>query len=310
MVSSPNASCRRPVAPSTRDQRPPGRATVHGDHRWHRERDGTEAEQRRRAPHRGCDHDDYERGGDQPDVQAARCGVADAHGERALARRRVRGNVTQVVHHQECARDRADRAPHQHAERGDLLDRDVRRADGRDEAEEREHEQLTEAEVAVGLGPSGVSPGRADARQADGDQPPRRGGSEHQPGDGRDRERAERGSLHGRGRRQPGRDQSHRADADVVGAAHAVGVVVGVVHADLQRQADHEREGDTPPADRTVTGRGPGADGDRDDRGRQGARPRPEDPRCCVPRPRREPPAPRLAAHSLALAHRAWPLTR
>ncbi len=165
MVSSPKASCRRPVAPSTPINARPAAPPAHGDHRWHRERNGTEAEQRRRAPRHGCDHDDHERGGDQPDVQAARRRVADAHGERALARRRVRGNVTQVVHHQQCARDRADRAPHQHAERGDPLDRDVRGADGRDEAEEREHEQLTEAEVAVGLGPSGVSPGRADARQ-------------------------------------------------------------------------------------------------------------------------------------------------
>ncbi len=37
-------------------------------------------------------------------------------------------------------------------------------------------------------------------------------------------------------------DETHRADAVLVGAADAVGVVVGVVDADLEEQRDDERE--------------------------------------------------------------------
>ena len=68
-----------------------------------------------------------------------------------------------------------------------------------------------------------------------------------------DPEADERGPLH-RGRLgQAGADQSQRADPDRVGAADAVGVVVGVVHADLQGHADHQGQdsGDrqeTPPS--------------------------------------------------------------
>ena len=46
---------------------------------------------------------------------------------------------------------------------------------------------------------------------------------------------------------EPGADQPHRADPVGVGAADAVGVVVGVVDADLQREPHHESEQRLPP---------------------------------------------------------------
>ena len=65
-------------------------------------------------------------------------------------------------------------------------------------------------------------------------QPPRGRHRQHQPGDRGDAERRERGPLHRDWLGQPAGDEPHRADAHVVGAAHAVAVVVGVVDADLQ----------------------------------------------------------------------------
>ena len=80
------------------------------------------------------------------------------------------------------------------------------------------------------------------------------------------------GELDVAGRREPLADQAHRADPGLVGAADAVGVVVGVVHPDLQRQGDDEgedAEGDVRPPDEVGGG---GAEDDGGDGGGQGAR--------------------------------------
>ena len=66
-------------------------------------------------------------------------------------------------------------------------------------------------------------------------------------GDGRDAESDERRPLDGAGFGEPGCDETQRSDTGVVGATDAVAVVVGVVHADLQGEADDEGERQTPP---------------------------------------------------------------
>ena len=80
------------------------------------------------------------------------------------------------------------------------------------------------------------------------------------------------------GRGQPRPDQPHRADPLVVGAADAVGVVVGVVDADHQRDGDDQREQRPHRLHRPRADRRAGADEHRGDRGRQRPRPRPRDP--------------------------------
>ena len=65
---------------------------------------------------------------------------------------------------------------------------------------------------------------------------------QRQPGQRRDREAQERRVAHRRGRGQPRPDQPHRPDPVVVGAADAVGVVVGVVDAHDERDGDDQRE--------------------------------------------------------------------
>ena len=89
---------------------------------------------------------------------------------------------------------------------------------------------------------------------------------------------SQRGPLHLPRRRQAGCDQPDRADPHVVGATHAVGVVVGVVHANLQSEAHHERQRGTPPRDRSVSDRTPDTECHRDDRGGQRAGTCPFDP--------------------------------
>ena len=63
---------------------------------------------------------------------------------------------------------------------------------------------------------------------------------QHETGDGRDTERDERRPLHGVRRLETGGDEAHRPDPGVVGPAHAVAVVVGVVDTDLEGDADDE----------------------------------------------------------------------
>ena len=65
---------------------------------------------------------------------------------------------------------------------------------------------------------------------------------QHQAGDRCHRERGERRGAHGRGPGEAGPDEPQRAHAVGVGPPDAVGVVVGEVHADLQREGDEQRE--------------------------------------------------------------------
>ena len=124
---------------------------------------------------------------------------------------------------------------------------------------------------------------------------------QRQPGQRRDREAQERRVAHRRRRGQPRPDQPHRPDPLVVGAADAVGVVVGVVDADHQRDGDDQREQRPHRLHRPRTDRRPGADQHRGDRGRQRPRPRSRDPL-----PRRSP-RPQAIDGSRAACRGHWP---
>ena len=166
------------------DQRRTARAAQNPTHRRHSQGGGSEPDQRRRTPHHGGDDDSRERGHDQGQVEPPRRPVAEADGQRAFARGAVSGDVAQVVDDEQGAGDEPGGASDDNAQPGDPLDAHVRRADRGHEAEEHEHEQLAEAEVAVRPRAAGVSPRRGDAQRADHQQPPRRRGGEDEPGRG------------------------------------------------------------------------------------------------------------------------------
>ena len=67
--------------------------------------------------------------------------------------------------------------------------------------------------------------------------------------DGGDTEHHERGTPDRTGGASPDADEPHRSDPGVVGAADAVAVVVGVVHADLEGEAHDEGQRQPPPRD-------------------------------------------------------------
>ena len=198
---------------------------------------------------------------------------AQAHGERPLARRPIGGDVSEVVDHEQRRGQQADRDRRGNGEPADMLDHHEGGAGGGYDAEEDEHEQLTEPHISVRFRTTGVEPGRGDGAAPDGDQPPTRRGRQHQPrggGDTKGRERRPFDRLWGH---QPRGHQPRGADATGVGAPNPVGVVVGVVRADLQCQADHQRQRSPPWRDGAVCAdRARCADEDGNDRSGQGAR--------------------------------------
>ena len=213
------------------------------------------------------------------DVQRAGSGRADAYRERALARDDVGLDVADVVGEQDPARRQADgqRTPPRDRRHGFVLH--VGAAERGDEAEEHEHHHLAESDVAVRLRPAGVGRGGDERGRPDEQQPGIH--DERQstaPTTAAIRERDDCGAAHRRGCRESARDEADGAAAVGVGAAHAVGVVVGVVDADLQRERDDERGERPPPADRPVERAGRGPDEHRRDRRAQRLRPRPLEP--------------------------------
>ena len=140
----------------------------------------------------------------------------------------------------------------------------VLRAEHGDQTEEHEHRDLAESQIPVRLCAAGVEPRARDAQPADHDQPRRADHGKRQPRRGRHPEADQRCGEHRTRRRQPGSDQPQRSGADVVGAADAVGVVVGVVDPDDHRDRDDQRQQGLPPHRAVQPGRGTGP---RDHRG-------------------------------------------
>ena len=142
-----------------------------------------------------------------------------------------------------------------------------------DEPEEHEDEQLAEPGVSVRPGPAGVEPGGHDGRRAHRQQPPAAAqGDQGQARDGGDAERQEGRRPDRRGPRQPRTGEPQRAHPVGVGAADAVGVVVGVVDPHLQCEGDQQGQQGPQRAQALEHGRGPGPHQNGRDRRGQGAR--------------------------------------
>ncbi len=244
--SAPTTSCRRPVALSTgsrsRPSAPPS-TSRHGGAASGRARSASSAHGRHEAQQRA-----------HVEPAGARASQPDRQG--ALARRGVADDVAQVVgleerHRQEPDGDGGDEGDGGEMQAAALLDEGG--AGGRHQSEEHEDERLPQSDVAVGAGASGVEPPRGDARDAHGEEPPGGEGGQGEPGDPGDPERGEGGGAHGGRLGQARGDQAQRTDPDLVGAPDAVGVVVGVVRADLQGEGDEEgQDGAAPQQARRV----------------------------------------------------------
>ena len=185
---------------------------------------------------------------DEQRVEVAALPVAEHHGQRALARRRVGRDVAQVVGDQDRAGERAD------AGRGEPAGRAGACRSGRTSCRAPPPGRRTRTpSPRRGRGSRRAASRRCRTRRrrsqprrpAAATTPTWRRAPGRRPSPRRSRERR---ALH---RPRPvvsaGADQPQRSDPVGVGAADPVGVVVGVVHADLQGQRDDQREERLPP---------------------------------------------------------------
>ena len=145
-----------------------------------------------------------------------------------------------------------------------------------------EHEHRTSPRPGTVAGAArGVEPGARDAGSTDGDEPPLLSQrDEREPWPVPRRRSDERRGAHRGGRGQPRPNQPHRPDPLVVRAADAVGVVVGVVDADHERDSARPAPAAAPPPRPRPR---PPCRRARGDRGRQGPRPRSLNPRPSLP---------------------------
>src|SRR5699024_9747293 len=111
--------------------------------------------------------------------------------------------------------------------------------------------------IAVGPRPAGIRPRGRDRRHADRQQPPRSRSDEHESAYRADRETRERRAFDGTRRSEPGAHKTGWTDAIGVGAANAVGIIIGEVDADLHGQCQHQCRCRFPPHDRVNRGRYP-----------------------------------------------------
>jgi hypothetical protein len=236
------------------------------------QRRGEQAEQRPRLEPRHAEH--RENGcREQRDVESARSRVAESHREGALAVLDVGRDVAQVVGHEDRRRQRADPDGADHTEPGHGIRLRVERAERGHQTEEDEDVDLTEAAVAVGVVAAGVAPRREHRQGTERQHDPRLAeADEGQARHGRGGEAQHRGRLDVRRGGQALADEPHRADPGLVGAADAVGVVVRVVHPDLQREGDEEGEDRQRQVGAPEQVRGSGSEDDGGDGGGQGAR--------------------------------------
>ena len=223
----------------------------------------------------GAGEDGRDHGGEQ----VAGPVPAEADGQGALAGQAVAVDVADVVGQQDRDRAEADRQGGGRGHHRDPLQLHIGRPAGRHHAEEGEHGQLAVAGVAVRPRPARVEHRGGHGRHPDSQQPEVHGHGQGQPGHGSDGEGDRGRPAHGRrggqaGGGQPGRAQPSRG----VGAPQPVGVVVGVVHPDLQGHR-HDQGGQRPPGHQRPLGGGRGRPHQHRAHGRdQRPRPSPLDP--------------------------------
>ena len=128
---------------------------------------GGEERARRPQPGRGAGGGHRGGGGEKHRVLHARRGRPDPHRQRALAGRRVRLPVAQVVDHEDRRRERPRPHPREHGLRRPARELHVGGAGHGDGAEEDEHEQVPQAVVAEGAA------ARPYSRSRPGSPPPR-----------------------------------------------------------------------------------------------------------------------------------------
>ncbi len=194
----------------------------------------------------------------QRHVQQPGAGVAEPHRQRDLLGFLVGRDVAQVVGDQHRRRQRPGGHRQSQADPVDPQRLGVLRAEHRDQTEEDEHRDLAQPQIPVGLLATGVQPRARDAHPADDDQPRRADDGQRQAGRRRDPEAHQGRGEHRTRRRQSGSDQPQGTCSNVVGAADAVGVVVGVVDPDDHRDSDDHCQQGFPPHRTVQPGRGTG----------------------------------------------------
>ena len=214
------------------------------------------------------------------DVEHAGPAVAEADREGALAVLGVGRDVAQVVRDEDRRGERTHADGAEQAEPRHGIRLRVLRAERGQQAEEDEDVDLAQPAVAVGVVTARVAPRREHGQGAERQHEPRTGERhEGQADDCRprrsDRSAASR-TFDGGG--EPLADEPHRPDPRLVGAADAVGVVVGVVDADLEGQCDEQGEDRQGRVGTPEQVGGGGAEDDGGDGGGQGARARAGDP--------------------------------
>ncbi len=216
----------------------------------------------------------------QCQVIAARGTITEAHRERELAGARVGLDVPQVVHHENRRRKCADRHRRQDHQRRHVLRLHEVRARHGAEAEEQEHAQVAEPEVAVGLRSAGVEIRRRDGQQAEREHRPAGHGREVETHDRRACECDPHGALHLRGADPALLCRALRSEPVlVVGAALEIEDVVREIGPDLQQgRADQGCDGG-PGREHAVGPCGADADEHRGRRRRERRRPDRKPPR-------------------------------
>ena len=166
--------------------------------------------------------------------------VPQLHSEGDLSGLLIRGDVPDVVGQIDRRGDRTHRHSAGHAHPCHREHLGELGAQYRHEAEEDEHSDLTQAAVAVRVLPAGVEPRREDAHRANEDEPRFRRQNQHQASKTGDTKRDEGCPLDVLRAGFPRGGEACWARAVIVGAAHAVGIVIRVVHTNDEPHGHNE----------------------------------------------------------------------
>ena len=209
----------------------------------------------------------------EDEKQDARASPSEPGREGSLGRGCVRLDIAQVVEDQDRRREETQPGAHEDADRCDAANLQVDGANGRDQAEEDEDEELAQTEVAIRPRTAGVKPARQQAGRSHHEQSPVDREADRKPRHSRDAERGDRGPAHLGGFDHAGGGRSEWTDAARVGAADVVRIVVGEVDPDLHAEGDDQRGEPRPPAQAALVHRDRGPRQHRRDRSGERDRP-------------------------------------